>query len=655
MKPITLFSIAVTLCLAVCLIGCSTDGGDDVSYPFVTQTTQSGSFTPSGNPSSSGSGTSSATTTVADPVDPSTTTASGDTIVPSASGSSLTSFDNAIYISLNGTEAKASTDNATWTDLSTSKTTFFDNTVEIKFTKDDAKNPTGLIKIDATGITQSLAIHLTGTQSTGGIKIQTSTSYETGLYLDNVSITSSNYPCIEISKGGAATVFLTGDNVLVDGRIYGIGYGEEYSTTEGATYEDDGETKNCEVSQKVISEGSDAKGTLYCKGGLTITGTGTLSVTQAYKNCIASKDGVLTIEKGTLRLKNYKSSADTGKNGLFGGQALIVKGGDITFDGKGIVTTSDLRKANALKTEDDDYPSSYVKITGGTINATTYNGKGINAPYVYIAGGENNFNVTGVTGFSGDDKKTGSYYDADGVLVKCTGNASTSTDSSTPYIKFAAEGIEGDKGVEISGGKTIVYATDDAINVSSTGCPLSISGGFLYAMTKGDGLDSNGNITISGGITIVSQTGGGNSPIDAGDGCSFTVTGTGATVFAFGSADMFSESIPSSTVSPMIYSTALGNSSSSLGVNEIIAVQSPQTYAAAILISPSLTNGATYSFVKGGTVSGTEYVSGSGVYFPASVAGGTSVTATATTQGNAGGGMQPGGMQPGGNQPGRPW
>ena len=173
---------------------------------------------------------------------------------------------------------------------------------------------------------------------------------------------------------------------------------------------------------------------------------------------------------------------------------------------------------------------------------------------------------------------------------------------------------------------------------------------------QGDGLDSNGNITISGGTVVVSQTGGGNSPIDCGDGSyKFTVTGSSATVFAMGSSDMFSESIPSSTVSPMIYSTALGSSSSSLGVNEIIAVQSPQTYAAAILISSSLTNGATYSFVKGGTVSGTEYVSESGVYFPASIAGGTSVTATATTQGNTGGGMQPGGMMPGGNQPGRPW
>ena len=164
-----------------------------------------------------------------------------------------------------------------------------------------------------------------------------------------------------------------------------------------------------------------------------------------------------------------------------------------------------------------------------------------------------------------------------------------------------------------------------------------ISGGFLYVKAKGDGLDSNGNITVSGGVTVVSQTGGGNAPIDCGDGYKFTVTGSDAVVFAMGTSDMFSESIPSSTVSPMIYSKSLGTSSSSLGVNGIIALKSPQSYGAAILISPSLTSGTSYSFVKGGTVGGTLYSSDAGVYFPATVSGGSSVSATATTSSSSSG------------------
>ena len=558
--------------------------------------------------------------------------------VTTATGSEFTAA-NTIYIKLS--DLTVSSDNLSWSQISTTAASFFDKTVKVKLLDDDSGVSTGVIRINATDVTDNLSIHLEGTLSEGGIKIQTSTEYETGIYLDGVTINSTNYPCIDITKGGAATVFLKGTNTLVDGRIYGIGYGEEYSTSSGDTYTDDGVTYSCTVSQSVEKEGSDSKGTLFCKGGLTIcdsgNGDGKLYITQAYKNCIASKDGYLTIESGTYNLTNYTSSTNTGKNALYGAKGITVNGGSITFDGKGIISTSDFRKADAFKTDDDDYPSSFVKITGGTINVTTYNGKGICAPYVYISGGTNTFNVTGITTYA-ENSKTGSYYDADGVY------------QSNQTIKFAAEGIEGESLVEISGGTTTVSAVDDGINVSTTGGSLNISGGFLYVSSKGDGLDSNGNITVTGGVTVVSQTGGSNSPIDCGDGnYKFTVTGSSATVFAMGASDMFSESKPSSTTIPYICSTSLGSSSSSLGVNtssgtNLVFLESPQTYAAAIFISDELTSGSSYKFVKGGSASGTEYVEGTGFYLPASsVSGGSSTSATATTASSSSSSFGPGG------------
>ena len=599
------------VCISIMMAACSTGTSEDNSFLLY----GNGSYSSSSSSSSSSSNSSSN----------SSSSSSDSNSVTTASGSSFNS-NNKIYINL--TDAKVSSDNLSWSQISTNATSFFDKTVKVKFLDDDSGVSTGVIRINATDVTDKISIYLTGTLSEGGVKIQTATTYETGIYLDSVTINSSNSPCIDITKGGAATVFLSGTNTLVDGRSYGTGYGEEYSTTSGATYTDDGVTYSCTVSKSVVKEGSDSKGTLYCKGGLTIcdsgNGNGTLSITQAYKNCIASKDGYLTIESGTFNLKNYTSSSNTGKNGLFGAQGITVNGGTITFDGKGIISTSDLRKANAFKTDDEDYSSSFVKINGGTINVTTYNGKGINAPKVYITGGTNTFNVTGITTYS-ENSRTGSYYDSDGVY------------QSNQTIKFAAEGIEGASIVEISGGKTIVSSVDDGINVSTTGGNLNISDGFVYVRASGDGLDSNGNITISGGITVVSQTGGGNAPIDGGDGYKFTVTGSSATVFAMGTSDMFSESKPSSTTIPYICSTSLGSSSSSLGVNGIIGLSSPQTYAAAILISPNFTSGTSYSFTKNGTVSGTEYVSGSGVYFPATISGGTSYSLTASTSSSSSG------------------
>lgn len=576
MKKLTKISVLISILGAFCLSSCATDdeSGDSAS---------------------------------------SSSTSASETDEAAAAGQE-NSISSMLYLDL--TNGKISCDNSLWSEITGSNLKLYSDTISVKSTK------TGLIKIDATASTSALSITISGTMNAGGIKIQSNGSDSVTVNLSGVTINSSNYPCLEVTKGSAAIVNLSGTNVFVDGRSYGYGYGEE---------------EYAETSQHYVEDGSDSKGSLYSKGNLTISGNGSLSVTQAYKNCIASKDGILTIEKGTLNLKNYLSSSETGKNGLFGGQGIIVNGGTITFDGKGIISTSDVRKANAFKTDDDDYPESYIKINGGTISATAYNGKGLNAPCVYIAGGTNTFTVSGVTGFTGDDNRSGSWYDADGV-------------AESGIVKFAAEGIEGESIVEISGGKTIVSALDDGINVSATGGNLKISDGFLLVKARGDGLDSNGNIVISGGTVVVSQTGGGNSPIDCGDG-SYSFSVTGGTVFAMGSSDMFNECLPSSTTVPYIYSTSFGNSSSSLGVNGIIALLSPQTYSAALLISSELENGKSYSFVKGGSVSGTEILSGSGLYFPASVSGGSSISATATTQassmGGFGGGGNPGGMNSG--------
>ncbi len=411
--------------------------------------------------------------------------------------SELSSYQNVLYLNLS--ESKVSSDNSTWSELSTSTVKFFDNKVKIKFTEDSTGASTGVIRINASSFEGELAVYISGTLTSGGVKIQSNATDSVAVFLKDATITSTNYPCLEITKGSPAAIYIEGTNTFADGRAYGTGYGEEYSTTSGKTYvDDDGNTVSCTVVRAAVQEGSDSKGTLYCKGDMTIYGGGSLKITQAYKNCIASK-GQLTIKDGTFDLTSK------GKNGLMGDSGVQIDDGTINFNGTGAISSSNFRKANGINTDDDDYPESSITINGGTLNITTYNGKGITAPYVYINGGTNTINVTGVTNYTNDSRTTISYYDADGVEYK------------NQSVNFAAEGIEGEARVEIKGGTTQINATDDGINVSNSSGNFYLKDGNLYVYAeRGDGIDSNGNLYIQGGVAISYAPTGSEDSFDSG-------------------------------------------------------------------------------------------------------------------------------------------
>ncbi len=470
------------------------------------------------------------TPTVTTPITTTTTTTTATEEIPEdekpSTGDSFTAGQS-IYINLNN--ASVSEDNVSWKEITTSKTKLLSKSAGIKYTTDSLDASTGLIKLDITEVTQETSVYITGTMTTGGIKIQTNPDFETGLYLKDVSITSSDYPAIEITKGGAVTVFLEGENELIDGRSYGTGYGEEYSLTEGETYlNDDGTETPCTVVQSVQKEGSDSKGTLYCKGSMSICGTGSLKVTEGYKHCVVSKS-YLTLESGTYDLTS------TGKSGFYGDCGITVKDGTYTFNGTGEISSSKYHKAHAFNVDDDTYTDAFVKISGGTFNLDSYNGKGINAPIVEISGGSVTVNSDGVTGYTKDDNKKATYIDADGVKYT---NAS---------VTFSAEGIEGAQSVTITGGTIEVTAVDDALNVSNTGGTFTMSAGSLYAYSsKGDGIDCNGNILISGGTVVSYAPTGSEDALDCGDG-GYSIKITGGTVAAVSGSSRGTESLSSSS------------------------------------------------------------------------------------------------------------
>ena len=106
------------------------------------------------------------------------------------------------------------------------------------------------------------------------------------------------------------------------------------------------------------------------------------------------------------------------------------------------------------------------------------------------------------------------------------------------------EGLEGNQ-IEISGGSSYVYASDDGVNAGNTGAGLTPkitqSGGLLFAAVPSngdtDGIDSNGNIVVSGGTMIACgpNSNRGMSALDA-DG-SVSLSGSSTTLLIFGGSE----------------------------------------------------------------------------------------------------------------------
>lgn len=103
-------------------------------------------------------------------------------------------------------------------------------------------------------------------------------------------------------------------------------------------------------------------------------------------------------------------------------------------------------------------------------------------------------------------------------------------------INSSYEGLEA-ANLNIYSGSITIYSTDDCINAANSDLTgynfsLDIMGGTLFMYTTaGDGIDSNGTLTISGGkVEVWSGNTADNQPLDADS----TISITGGTVFAAG-------------------------------------------------------------------------------------------------------------------------
>lgn len=496
-----------------------------------------------------------------------------------------------------------------------------------------------------------------------------------------------------------------------DGVILTLAEGTLNTLTDGETY--------------AFAAGEDEpNAALFSKQDLTINGTGVLTVTARYNNGITSKDDLVIVNGeisvtsahdgirgkdsvsilgGTITVtaegdgikSNNDTDADKGWIALDGGTFTIEAGNDgIQAETALAVTGGSYRivcgggSASVSKTTGTN-PGWNFRPGGGTAAATAdeESYKGIKAGTALAFKG-GTFVID-----SADDAlhANGDVTIAAGTFDLSTGDDGVHADGTlaisggTIAVKTSYEGLEGSN-VTISGGDIQVKASDDGLNAAGgsdsdagngwrgpdsfqTGGShaLTISGGTLVIDAGGDGLDSNGALTITGGTVLV------NGPTDSGNGAldyDGSCTMSGGVLIAVGSAGMAQAPGTASTqASLMITYTSTQAAGTLLSLtdskgNLVTAFTPAKSYQSAVICTPALKQGDSYTLYSGGTCSGESV---SGYYASGSLSGGTrlaSITLSGTVtsvrdDGTAGGnaGMNPGGpggMNPGGGMGGRP-
>ncbi|TVU58741.1 carbohydrate-binding domain-containing protein [Paenarthrobacter nitroguajacolicus] len=414
--------------------------------------------------------------------------------------------------------------------------------------------------------------------SDGGSRVTSSSS--TGVAVDGNTVTISAAGTYRLSGSlsDGQIVVAAGDSdtvrIVLDGVELGNSTGSPFvvqGADEAIVYLEDGSTNTLTDATAYSDQGEDAPNSaLYSMADLTIAGTGSLAVNGKFNDGIVSKDGlVLASGKVTvdavddgIRGKDYTVLLDGAYQVTAGGDG--VKADNETDEGRGWLMVSG--GALTVNAGDDGVKAfNTLTVTGGTVTVAESE-EGLEAQHIVISGGD-------VAVTSNDDG------------VNASGGSSTSTDTGA--------GMGGGMGgAGMGGGETVGDYT------------VEVSDGTLTIDAQGDGLDSNGNATISGGTVVVNgPTNDGNGALDVNG----ELTVTGGTVAAAGSAGM--------AVTPGTSSTQSGvqltfDSSVAAGTPVHIVDSSgavvatfvtTKTIASLVFSSSAITDGATYTVYTGGS------------------------------------------------------
>lgn len=492
-----------------------------------------------------------------------------------------------------------------------------------------------------------------GTLSEGQIVVDADNA-KVQIVFDNVDITCASSAAVYVKS--AEKVFVT----LAEGSQNTLRNTDEYvaiddNNIDAVIFAKSDLTLNGTGSLTIVS--AEGHG-IVSKDDLKITG-GTYDITAAGhalsgKDSVRIADGtfILTAEKDGIHAEN----ADDEEKGY-----IYIADGDftITSDGDGMDASNIVQiedgtfditagggAANSLKTHESDMPgggmSQNIERPDGenmpqdtTTDESGTSTKGIKAGGgMYLNGGTYQID-------SADDSihSNANITIADGTYTLATGDDGVHADDAltvnggTITVTESYEGLEGltvtindgtiditarDDGINTAGGtdqsgfgtfgdhfKGMDSADDETEETTDNEMWMELNGGYIHILAGGDGVDSNGDLTINGGeIYIDGPSDNGNSAIDYGDRSSAYVNG--GTLVAIGSSGM-AEGMSDSSKQKVLM-VKLGEQMEAGDVvltdsegNVIVSYTALKTYDCVIISIAEVESGATYTLTTSGT------------------------------------------------------
>ncbi|HEY8361278.1 MAG TPA: carbohydrate-binding domain-containing protein [Tissierellaceae bacterium] len=382
-----------------------------------------------------------------------------------------------------------------------------DKSTFIQLNSDTAFSDSKTVKISGNTITitDKGTYILSGNLGDGMIIVDAGKKDRVHLILDNVHISNKTSSPIYIKQ--SEKVFITlkenSTNTLSNGGTF-ITIDE--SNIDAVIFSKEDLTINGTGTLKINSpegHGIVSKDSLILTGGTYeiiskyhgLSGKNSICIADADINIISGKDGIHSENKddnslGFIYIKNGTYNISSKGDGIAASSKLLIDDGTfkIVNDGENTSSAADEDDNNGSTSRKGIKSSGSIVINGGSFIINSVEDAIHSDASININGGS--FQI------STDD---------DGIHADDTIEIS----SGEININRCYEGIEGSK-VKISGGIITLNAIDDGINAAgsdekkdNSNGSIIISDGNIYIKAGGDGIDSNGTLTISGGLTVV--------------------------------------------------------------------------------------------------------------------------------------------------------